>query len=87
LPRYIGLEADEFLGKGLHAADIGCAPAVFDMEVAAIRPAEARHRAGERREPGHRLRIALGITQEHADPPHALLRAPRVAMPQRRPMR
>src|SRR5258708_7888856 len=59
----------------LNVAGIG--PAGIDPQVAALAPSQLAERLCERGVPGLPLGIVRGDIREHADAPHALLRARR----------
>src|SRR5579862_4951226 len=73
----IGLKSNKLFRKRRHAFQIGGGPAVIDRNVAADVPAEVLQRFGEFGQARLRLRIALGVSHQHADPAHTagLLRA------------
>src|SRR6516165_586681 len=83
----IGPQIDQLFCQRPHPIRITGAPANFDPEIAAFRPPNVSECLPERSEPGLRFMVALGIGQQHTDPPHPLrlLRARRDCQVSRRP--
>src|SRR6516162_3126408 len=72
-------QIDQLFCQRPHPIRITGAPAKFDPQIAAFRPPNVSECLPERSEPGLRFTVALGIGQQHTDPPHPfrLLRARR----------
>ena len=87
------LQVDE-LRRALAQRGAIAGPAVFDLEIAALDPAEIAQPALERGHPQPRFRIVLGKARQHGDPAHrspaaqepSRGRPPRAPSPPRSPM-
>src|SRR5262245_56231879 len=66
----IGPQIDQLFCQRPHPTHITGAPANFDLEIAAFRPPNVSECLPERSEPGLRFMVALGIRQQHTDPPN-----------------
>src|SRR4029453_6786752 len=76
---YVRRHADQFSCKGASLVGIAPSPTIVDLDIASLNPAKVFEASPQRRNIGLSLRIALGVSHEHANAPHplSLLRARR----------
>jgi hypothetical protein len=70
----IAAQFEQLLDGRPHALGVAGGPAIVDLKVAALGPAEPRERLLERADAGLRFGIALSEPHHHADAPHRIAR-------------
>jgi hypothetical protein len=68
----VGRRGDQLSCKSASLVGIAAGPTIVDLDVAPFNPAQALQALQQRRDIGLSLRIALGVSHEHADAPHPL---------------
>src|SRR5580700_9309889 len=67
----VGPRRDDFFCTSLHLIQVHAAPAQIDLQILAALPPEPRESFKECLDPALALRISLGETDQHAEPPPA----------------